>query len=101
VKILVLLSELFQKDMISYVFYVPVLEDEYVQRMGLKLHLKLLSKWWSKLWHIQKQVDYKYLLQLLQVEKENMLSHLMIGRKKVTYVLELMVRRTILPKNLI
>src|SRR5690625_5053196 len=101
VKILVQLSELLQKYMIIYVFYMPVLEDQYVQRMGLKLHLKLLSKWWTKLWHIQKKVDYKYLLQLFQVEKENMLSYLMICKKKVTYVLELMARRTILPKNLI
>src|SRR5699024_3142802 len=81
VNILVQLSELLQKYMIIYVFYMPVLEDQYVQRMGLKLHLKLLSKWWTKLWHIQKKVDYKYLLQLFQVEKENMLSYLMICKE--------------------
>src|SRR5690625_6649294 len=75
VKILVQLSELLQKYMIIYVFYMPVLEDQYVQRMGLKLHLKLLSKWWTKLWHIQKKVDYKYLLQLFQVEKERSEEH--------------------------
>src|SRR5690625_5676117 len=71
VKILVQLSELLQKYMIIYVFYMPVLEDQYVQRMGLKLHLKLLSKWWTKLWNIQKKIDHKYLLQLFQVDRKS------------------------------
>src|SRR5699024_2976424 len=101
VKVLVQLSKLLQKYMIIYVFYMPVLEDQYVQRMRLKLHLKLLSKWRTRLCHSQKKVDYKYFLQLFQVKNENMLSYLMICNKKVTYVLELMARRTISPKNLI
>src|SRR5699024_12576494 len=84
VKILVQMSELLQKDMIIYVFYMPVLEDQYVQRMGLKLHLKLLSKWWTKLWYIHKKEDYKYFLKLFQLENDNMLSYLMICKKKVT-----------------
>src|SRR5699024_2370299 len=101
VKILVQLSELLQKYMIIYVFYMPVLEDQYVQRMGLKLHLKLLSKWWTKLSHIQQKVEYNDSLQLFHVEKHNMLSYWMIWNNEVAYVLELMARRTILPENLI